>query len=139
MLGFILPLTSLVATMSHPASDWASRTIYQVLTDRIASPDSNSWSACQDLSVYCGGTWKGLELKLDYISSMGFDAIWISPMPKNLGNDYHGYAFLDLYQLNEHFGTEDDLKSLISEAHKRDIWVMLDVVANHVAPGALIL
>jgi alpha-amylase len=55
-------------------------------------------------------------------------------MPENLGNDYHGYAFLDLYKLNDHFGSENDLKSFISAAHSRDIWVMLDVVGNHVAP-----
>jgi alpha-amylase len=65
---------------------------------------------------------------------MGFDAIWISPMPENLGNDYHGYAFLDLYSLNSHFGDEASLKSIISAAHARGMWVMLDVVANHVAP-----
>jgi alpha-amylase len=65
---------------------------------------------------------------------MGFDAIWISPMLRNTGNDYHGYAYDDLYQLNSHFGSETQLKSLISAAHSRDVWIMLDVVANHVAP-----
>ena len=57
------------------------------------------------------------------------DAIWISPMLLNLNDDYHGYAFLDLYQVNDHFGSENDLKSLISAAHARDIWIMLDVVS----------
>lgn len=65
---------------------------------------------------------------------MGFDAIWISPMLENYGNDYHGYAFLDLYQLNSHFGDDQSLESLITAAHERNIWIMLDVVANHVAP-----
>ncbi len=46
----------------------------------------------------------------------------------NLNDDYHGYAFLDLYKVNDHFGTEDELKHLIAEAHARDIWIMLDVV-----------
>lgn len=41
---------------------------------------------------------------------------------------------LNLFELNPHFGTEKDLRSLISAAHARDIWIMLDVVANHVAP-----
>jgi alpha-amylase len=120
---------------AHTASEWSDRTIYQVLIDRISSSTTNTNSPpCNDLSVYCGGTWAGLQSQLDYISGMGFDAIWISPMPKNLGNDYHGYAFLDLYQVNEHFGTETDLKNLIAAAHKKDIWIMLDVVGNHVAP-----
>lgn len=119
---------------AHTAAEWADRTIYQVLTDRYGSPTSETWPACQDLSVYCNGTWSGIQSKLDYIVGMGFDAIWISPMPENLGNDYHGYAFLDLYSPNSHFGTNNDLKSFISAAHNKGIWVMLDVVANHVAP-----
>jgi len=65
---------------------------------------------------------------------MGFDAIWISPIPQNKGNDYHGYAALNWNEVNEHFGTRDDLKSLVQTAHSKDIWIMLDVVANHVAP-----
>lgn len=65
---------------------------------------------------------------------MGFDAIWISPIPENKGNDYHGYAGLNWNNVNPFFGTKDDLKSLVSTAHSKDIWVMLDVVANHVAP-----
>ena len=69
---------------------------------------------------------------------MGFDAIWISPIFKNLevfmkyGQGYHGYWQTDFQLLNDHFGTEEDLKSLIDEAHKRDIYVMVDVVPNHV-------
>jgi alpha-amylase len=48
----------------------------------------------------------------------------------NLNDDYHGYAFLDLYQVNDHFGTDNALKGLISAAHARDIWIMLDVVCD---------
>ena len=62
---------------------------------------------------------------------MGFDAIWISPIPHNAEPDYHGYGALDWEKVNEHFGTADELKSMINAAHSRDIWVMLDVVANH--------
>jgi alpha-amylase len=64
---------------------------------------------------------------------MGFDAIWISPIPENLGNDYHGYAALNWNNVNPHFGSADDLKSLINTAHSKGIWIMNDVVANHVA------
>ena len=111
---------------------WKSRTIYQLLTDRFYKGDGDT-SACGDLRKYCGGTFKGIEDKLEYIKRMGFDAIWISPIPKNQGEDYHGYAFLDLFTINPHFGTPKELKSMVEAAHARDIWVMLDVVANHVA------
>lgn len=45
---------------------------------------------------------------------------------------YHGYWAGDFYVTNPYFGTDDDLKNMIIEAHKRDIWVMADVVYNHV-------
>jgi len=57
----------------------------------------------------------------------------ISPIPENYQNGWHGYSLVDLWKINSHFGTEDELKDLVEECHKNDIWVMLDVVANHVA------
>lgn len=66
---------------------------------------------------------------------MGFDAIWISPVVDNYEEGYHGYDALNLYKINPRFGGEVALKELIAECHKRDIWVMVDVVANHVFPS----
>jgi alpha-amylase len=60
---------------------WKSRSIYFVLTDRIARSSSDTGgSSCGDLGNYCGGTFKGLESKLDYIQGLGFDSIWITPV-----------------------------------------------------------
>lgn len=59
---------------------WKSRNIYFVLTDRIARSSTDNGSTCTNLGSYCGGTFKGLESKLDYIRGMGFDAIWITPV-----------------------------------------------------------
>lgn len=73
-------------------------------------------------------------MQLDYIKNMGFDAIWISPIPENLGNDYHGYAALNWNNVNPYFGSPNDLYELVQAAHSKDLWVMLDVVGNHVAP-----
>jgi len=64
---------------------------------------------------------------------MGFDANWISPIPENYGNDYHGYAALDWYKVNPNFGNEQDLKNMIKAAQTMRFRVMLEVVANHVA------
>ena len=47
---------------------------------------------------------------------------------------YHGYWAKDWEKRNSHFGKDQDLKNLVDECHKRDIFVMVDVVANHVAP-----
>lgn len=80
---------------------------------------------------YCGGTWKGIQNHMKYIKDMGFDAIWISPVWKNLPNAFHGYSIVDLYNLNDNFGTPDDFKNMIKAAHDLQIYVMIDVVPNH--------
>ena len=124
-------LSTLAANAAaHTTEEWKQRSVYQLLTDRFGRSDGST-GACSDLHNYCGGTFKGIQDNLDYIAGMGFDAIWISPIPKNAPADYHGYGALDWEEVNEHFGSEDDLKSLIKACHDRDIWVMLDVVANH--------
>jgi len=108
---------------------WASRTIYQVLTDRFATA-SGSGGSC-DLSRYCGGVFKGIEKKLDYIQGMGFDAVWISPIVKNTDQGYHGYWAQDITSINEHFGTLSDLISLRNALNNRGMYLMIDVVGNH--------
>ena len=115
---------------SHDKKEWMSRSIYQIITDRFENPDYNN-TKCDLRSEFCGGTFKGIISKLDYIKNMGFDAIWISPPMGGDENAYHGYHNVDLYKTNGHFGTEDELKQLVSECHKKDIWVILDVVPNH--------
>jgi alpha-amylase len=60
------------------AAEWRQSSIYQVVTDRFALTDGSAPSC--GIRSYCGGTWKGLEKKLDYIQAMGFDAVWISPV-----------------------------------------------------------
>ena len=111
--------------------EWKSRSIYQILTDRFAR--TSDTGSC-NYSQYCGGNYQGIINKLDYIKGMGFDAIWISPIVENTEGSYHGYHLTNLYNLNTHFGTEDDFKELITSCHNKDIWVMVDVVANHVGP-----
>ncbi len=78
-----------------------------------------------------GGDFKGIEMKLDYIKAMGFSAIWMSPVLMNGKGDYHGYAATDFYRIDPRFGTLEDLRRLIREAHKRGILVINDVVVNH--------
>ncbi|KAK4120522.1 glycoside hydrolase family 13 protein [Parathielavia appendiculata] len=120
------------------ATEWKSRSIYQVMIDRYARTDGSTDATCE-MHEFCGGTWKGLLNNLDYIQGMGFTAIQISPIVKNIDDDtsagaaYHGYWPVDNYALNEKFGTEQDFKDLVDELHKRDILLMVDVVVNHMA------
>jgi len=118
-------------TFTKTAEEWKSRTVYQIITDRFARTDADT-TQCSDLGKYCGGTFKGIQNNLDYIQGMGFDAIWISPVVANTKDGYHGYWVSNLYEVNEEFGTEEELKELIQTCHDRDIWVMVDVVANHI-------
>ncbi|CAG8049126.1 unnamed protein product [Penicillium nalgiovense] len=138
LTALLLPLICTVSAADVKA--WKSRSIYFALTDRIArGSDDTGGDACGNLGNYCGGTFQGLESKLDYIKGMGFDAIWITPVIANAPGGYHGYWAQDLYSINENYGTADDLKSLVDAAHKKastiygGIYVMADVVANHMA------
>lgn len=131
------------------------------MTDRFALQDVSNGTAynvpCNTSALqYCGGTWRGIIDHLDYIQGMGFDAIWISPPFSNvegqtpMGEAYHGcvcrvarrpgalvdrylssYWPQDLTTLNPHFGTVNDLKNLSDSLHARGMYLMLDVVVNH--------
>jgi alpha-amylase len=118
---------------SADANAWKSRTIYQLLTDRYWRSNGDTQTPC-NLSNYCGGDWEGIIQQLSYIKDLGFDAIWISPVVDNMDPGYHGYSFRNWEMVNGHFGDEASLKKMIDAAHSMGIWVMADVVANHVAP-----
>jgi alpha-amylase len=130
MLTKALTLLGFASTsvLAGTTAEWKQRSVYQLLTDRFYGGSGT------DITTYQGGTWKGIEDKLDYIQGMGFDAIWISPVVDNTEGGYHGYWAKNWNEINSHFGSEDDLKSLVSAAHAKGIWVMVDVVANHVGP-----
>jgi alpha-amylase len=122
--------------------------IYFVMTDRFANGDTSNdeaglsgFSAVTgydptDIGYFHGGDLKGLTSKLDYIQGLGFNSIWITPPVKQRyvqGDSaaYHGYWGLDFTTIDPHLGTEEDFKSFVSEAHKRGIKVIVDIVVNH--------
>lgn len=76
------------------------------------------------------GDLKGVLDKLDYIKSIGVDAIWFSPIYKSPQNDY-GYDIADYRDIAPEYGTLDEFKQVLEEAHKRDIKVIMDLVINH--------
>ncbi|KAL0226670.1 hypothetical protein P9112_013994 [Eukaryota sp. TZLM1-RC] len=133
-ISFLLLLSFAFLTTAHTADEWKSKSIYQIITDRFAPEPDTSPRYCHDLWKYCGGTFNGITSKLQYIKSLGYDAIWISPIPENFADQYHGYAATNFYKINRYFGTAADLSNLVSTANNLGIWVMLDVVANHVSP-----
>ena len=75
------------------------------------------------------GDFNGITEKLDYLEALGIKGLWI--MPINPSPSYHGYDVTDYYAVNSDYGTMDDFKRLMEEAHKRDIKVIIDFVMNH--------
>jgi len=141
-------------THSATPAQWRSRSIYQLLTDRFARTDLSTTAACpQGYGGYCGGTWQGIVKKLDYIQvgelfqstrsstgvncslfyqGMGFDAIWISPITKQIADpsrSYHGYSQQDIYQVNNYFGSAQDLKNLSAALHARGMVITICVAS----------
>lgn len=76
------------------------------------------------------GDLKGVLSKLDYIKSLNVDAIWFSPLYVSPNKDF-GYDIADYKNINPEYGTLEDMKEVISEAHKRGLKVIMDLVINH--------
>ncbi len=75
------------------------------------------------------GDLNGVTQKLDYIQDMGFNGIWLMPvMPSET---YHKYDVKNYCEVDPEYGTVDDFKNLVDEAHKRGIKVIIDMVINH--------
>jgi alpha-amylase len=110
--------------------------IYFLLVDRFSNGETETTDAFWDINpnapkAYHGGDLQGVIKKLDYLQDLGITAIWLSPVADNETGGYHGYWIEDFYKVEEHFGTMEDLQSLVKEAHARDIKVILDHVVNH--------
>lgn len=76
------------------------------------------------------GDLKGITKKLDYIKDTGFNALWLNPFYLSPFKD-GGYDVDDFFAVDPRFGTMDDYRELVREAHKRDISVFIDLVAGH--------
>ncbi len=83
------------------------------------------------------GDLNGITEKLDYLNDgnpdtktdLGIDAIWL--MPIHPSPSYHGYDVMNYYAINSEYGTMEDFNNLLSEAHKRGIKIIIDMVLNH--------
>lgn len=76
------------------------------------------------------GDIQGIIEKLDYLSDLGIDVIWLSPVFKS-PNDDNGYDISDYEDIMEDFGTLSDMEKLLEEGNKRNIKILMDLVANH--------
>lgn len=100
-------------------SSFKNSTIYQIYTKSFK--DSNGDGL---------GDINGVTEKLDYLKNLGIDYVWMTPFFTSPLND-NGYDVADYLNIDPVFGTMEDLENLISEADKRDIGLMFDMVFNH--------
>jgi len=117
--------------------------IYLIMPDRFADGDpSNNFpsSGAYDRTqprAYHGGDLRGIQEHLPYLKDLGVTTLWITPIYDNedrTGRDYHGYGAVDIYKVEEHFGTLAEYRALVDAAHQQGLKVILDIVPNHVGP-----
>ncbi len=76
------------------------------------------------------GDIKGITSRLDYLKYLGVDVIWLSPIYKS-PNDDNGYDISDYQAIMDEFGTMEDFDEMLSQAHKRGLRIIMDLVVNH--------
>ena len=108
-----------VAPTHRPDGWWRSAVIYQVYPRSFSDSDGDGI-----------GDIPGITSRLDYLSTLGVDVIWLSPVYSSPQDD-NGYDISDYQNIDPLFGTLDDLDRLIAEAHARGIKLVMDLVVNH--------
>lgn len=138
-LKAIIPIT-LVVMFIFPKVIQAGSLIqeeimYKILVDRynIGEQQRSDQVRIDDPYAFHGGDLKGLIARLGTIESLGYTAITISPIMENEKDGYHGYWISDFFSIDEQFGMMEDLHTLIEEAKKRDIKIILELVTNFVS------
>ncbi|WP_371679944.1 alpha-amylase family glycosyl hydrolase [Streptomyces sp. NBC_01276] len=120
----------------HPSpEDWRAEVLYSLVVDRFQSQPlaTVEGDPADGLSRH-GGNLRGLSTRLDYIRELGGTALHLTPVALNGQGSYHGYAPRHLMAVDPRLGTMQDLRQLVSEAHRRGIRVVLDLVLNHAGP-----
>lgn len=98
---------------------WKNSVVYQIYPKSFQ--DSNGDGI---------GDLPGVISRLDYLEKLGIDVIWLSPVYESPQDD-NGYDISDYRKIYDKFGTNEDMERLIEEAHKRNIKIVMDLVANH--------
>ncbi|AXV21728.1 MULTISPECIES: alpha,alpha-phosphotrehalase [Aeromonas] len=98
---------------------WQSAVIYQIYPKSF-----------QDSAARGTGDLKGIMARLDYLKTLGVDALWLTPVYVSPQVD-NGYDIADYYAIDPAYGTMDDFEALLAAAHVRDIRIVMDIVVNH--------
>ncbi|TNI91137.1 alpha,alpha-phosphotrehalase [Aeromonas allosaccharophila] len=98
---------------------WQSAVIYQIYPKSF-----------QDSAARGTGDLKGIMARLDYLKTLGVDALWLTPVYVSPQVD-NGYDIADYLAIDPAYGTMDDFEALLAAAHERDIRIVMDIVVNH--------
>ncbi|WP_036139133.1 alpha-amylase family glycosyl hydrolase [Aerolutibacter daejeonensis] len=129
-----------------PSPDWRDQVIYFAMIDRFddGDPRNNDQGKGEfdprDGARYSGGDLRGLARRLDYIRGLGATAVWVTPPVAHQWwnrdvsyGGYHGYWAEHFKRIDAHFGTLDDYRALSRGLHARGMYLVQDIVVNHVA------
>ncbi len=116
--------------------------LYLIMPDRFANgnPENDIVEGMKENKVdrhdpfaRHGGDLAGIANHLDYIADLGVTAIWLNPTQENdmPSGSYHGYAITDYYQIDRRFGTNEEFKTLVDQAHSKGLKVVMDMIFNH--------
>ena len=120
--------------------------LYMLMPDRFAdgNPANNQIAGMEAYrndrsqpSLRHGGDIEGIRQHLDYFTGLGVTSLWFTPVLENNSPDshnvstYHGYATTNYYKVDPRFGTNEEYRRLIDEAHSRGLKVVMDMIFNH--------
>jgi glycosidase len=113
-----------------PPPSWTRDAIvYQVFADRFFSPADDFPKIDAKPSLKCNGTLRGIIQKLEYISDLGVNCLWLTPIFPS--PSYHGYDATSFFEIHPRLGNKKDFKELIEQAHARGLRLLMDFVPNH--------
>ena len=117
-LLLLFMVSAINAQEKQNVSKWPRGITYEIFVQSFADSDGDGI-----------GDIKGMTSKLDYLKDLGVEGIWL--MPINPSSSYHKYDVNDYYDIHPDYGTIDDFKEFVKEAHVRNIKVVMDMVLNH--------
>lgn len=120
----------------------SSDVLYLIMPDRFANGDASNDVIPgmledrvdrNDSFARHGGDFKGIEQHLDYIADLGATSVWLNPIQENdmQGGSYHGYAITDYYQADRRFGSNEEFRTLVEQAHSKGLKIVMDMIFNH--------
>lgn len=110
--------------------DWIrDAVIYQIFVDRFWEPSGRFGRPMERADEIYGGTLGGVTDRLDYLTDLGVNVLWLTPIFP--AETYHGYDALDFDRVADRVGGDEALERLVRESHERGIRILLDLAANH--------